>query len=38
LGVHFPLDIAGGALLGAFLGYLMWRIQHKLIGHPVATE
>jgi undecaprenyl-diphosphatase len=35
LGVHFPLDIAGGALLGGFIGYLLWRVQHKLVGNPV---
>jgi undecaprenyl-diphosphatase len=38
LGVHFPLDIAGGMLLGAFLGYVMWRIQNKLVGTPIAVE
>ena len=32
LGVHFPLDIAGGAILGAFVGYVLWRIQHKFLG------
>jgi membrane-associated phospholipid phosphatase len=38
LGVHFPLDIIGGSLLGAFIGYIMWGIQHKLVGTPIAVE
>ena len=38
LGVHFPLDIAGGMLLGAFIGYVMWRIQNKLVGTPINLE
>ncbi|MDG2209526.1 MAG: phosphatase PAP2 family protein [Flavobacteriales bacterium] len=31
LGVHFPLDIAGGMMLGAFWGYILWRVQNKLV-------
>ena len=38
LGVHFPLDIAGGMLLGAFIGYVMWRVQNKLVGTPINLE
>jgi membrane-associated phospholipid phosphatase len=30
LGVHFPLDIAGGMILGAFWGYMHWRVFKKI--------
>lgn len=30
LGVHFPLDIAGGMILGAFWGYVHWRVFNKI--------
>jgi undecaprenyl-diphosphatase len=31
LGVHFPLDIAGGMILGCSSGYMLWRVFVKLI-------
>lgn len=30
LGVHYPADVAGGAFLGIFLGYLIFRV-HRLV-------
>ena len=38
LGVHFPLDILGGSILGGFFGYLLWRVQHKMVGNPVNAS
>ncbi len=32
LGVHYPLDIIGGALVGIFLGYLVYRFTLWLSG------
>lgn len=34
VGVHYPLDIAGGALLGTASGYLMARIYQHNFGTP----
>lgn len=31
LGVHFPLDILGGMILGCSTGYIVWRVFVKLI-------
>jgi len=32
VGVHFPLDVTGGAILGIFIGYLMSVIFNKKMG------
>jgi membrane-associated phospholipid phosphatase len=32
IGVHFPLDVIGGALLGVLIGYVLGRIFNKKIG------
>lgn len=31
LGVHFPLDVAAGAILGILIGYLFYRLSLKLL-------
>jgi undecaprenyl-diphosphatase len=28
VGVHFPFDVLGGAILGMFIGYLTGRVQN----------
>lgn len=28
VGVHYPFDIVGGALLGSSIGWLVWRLYH----------
>ncbi len=35
VGVHFPLDVAGGALLGSFIGYASAKIFNNKIGLAV---
>lgn len=35
LGVHFPLDVAGGMIFGSFWGYILWRVHNKL--QPMNT-
>jgi len=31
LGVHYPLDILGGALLGGFISYLLYALSKRFI-------
>ena len=33
VGVHYPLDVLCGALLGTFFGFMMGRIFNKYVGH-----
>lgn len=33
LGVHYPLDILGGALLGSFISYLLYTISKRFISN-----
>ena len=37
IGVHFPLDVLSGALLGALIGYLFYRISLKLLVYVDKT-
>jgi membrane-associated phospholipid phosphatase len=32
VGVHYPLDVICGALLGCFLGYIMARLFNNYVG------
>ncbi|UAY51472.1 phosphatase PAP2 family protein [Ferruginibacter albus] len=32
VGVHYPMDVTGGALLGSIIGWLMSKLFHKYIG------
>ncbi|TAH12894.1 MAG: phosphatase PAP2 family protein, partial [Sphingobacteriia bacterium] len=32
VGVHYPLDVIGGALLGTFIGWLMSQFYKSKIG------
>jgi len=34
VGVHYPSDVIGGAILGSIIGYLMSLIYRKKIGLP----
>ena len=36
VGVHFPLDVGGGALLGSSIGYVMWRLYQRLAAHNLT--
>ena len=38
LGVHFPMDVAGGAMVGAFCGWLIFRLGFGRTGGPSAKD
>lgn len=38
IGVHFPLDVISGALLGALIGYLFYQISLKMLGYVDRTS
>lgn len=37
LGVHYPGDIIGGAILGCLIGFLIYQISKKLNLHPCVS-
>ncbi|MDD5495464.1 MAG: phosphatase PAP2 family protein, partial [Candidatus Omnitrophica bacterium] len=37
IGVHFPLDVLNGAVIGALIGYILVRVGRKAAG-PAARE